>query len=99
MPFPRKRWIEIAKARGLERVQVKLIRKIGKCPHEKGEVFVYVHPNCRPEGLCGAAAISLEPFVMRCSAKIPSSEKDNPKIYRIHCPSKKGTIWEIKRIK
>jgi uncharacterized repeat protein (TIGR04076 family) len=99
MPFPRERWIEIAKVRGLEQVQARLIEKIGKCPHEQGEVFLYVHPNCRPEGLCGAAAISLEPFVQRCSAKVPSSESDNPEIYRIHCPSKKGTIWEIKRIR
>jgi len=99
MPFSRERWIEIAKVRGLEPVEVKLIEKIGKCPHEEGEVFLYVHPNCRPEELCGVAAIALEPFVQRCSAKVSSWENDNPDIYRIHCPSKKGTIWEIKKIR
>jgi len=101
MPVSREKWIEIAKARGLEEVEVKLIEKIGKCPHEEGEVFLYVHPNCRPDpplADCGVAAIALEPFVQRCSAKVPSWEKDDPNIYRIHCPSKKGTIWEIRRI-
>ncbi len=99
MPIPKEKWMEIAKARGLECVEVKLVEKAGKCPHEEGESFIYIHPNCRPEGLCGAAAISLEPFVQRCSARVPSWEKDNPEIYRIHCPSKIGTVWEMKRIK
>ena len=99
MPISKEKWMEIAKARGLERVEVELVEKIGKCPHREGESFIYVHPNCRPEGICGVAAISLEPFVQRCSARVPSWEKDNPEIYRIHCPSKKGTVWEIKRIK
>ena len=100
MPFSKERWMEIARARGLEEVEVKLIEKTGKCPHEKGEVFIYVHPNCRPEGLCGVASIAIEPFVQRCSAPgVPSWEKDDPNTYRIHCPSKKGTIWEIRRVK
>jgi uncharacterized repeat protein (TIGR04076 family) len=100
MPFSKERWMEIARARGLEEVGVKLIEKIGKCPHEEGEVFIYVHPNCRPEGLCGVASIAIEPFVQRCSAPgVPSWEKDDPNTYRIHCPSKKGTIWEIRRVK
>ncbi len=49
MPFSKERWVEIARARGLEEVEVKLIEKTGKCPHEEGEIFVYVHPNCRPD--------------------------------------------------
>ena len=49
MPFSKERWMEIARARGLEEVRIKLIKKTGKCPHEEGEVFVYIHPNCRPD--------------------------------------------------
>ncbi len=49
MPFSEERWMEIARVRGLKEVRVKLIEKIGKCPHEEGEVFIYVHPNCRPD--------------------------------------------------
>jgi hypothetical protein len=30
MPFSKERWMEIARARGLEEVRVKLIEKIGK---------------------------------------------------------------------
>ena len=97
MPFSKEKWMEIAKARGLEQIEVKLAEKIGQCPHDVGETFIYVHPNCRPEGFCGAAAIPVEPFVQRCSARIPSWEKDDTNTYRIHCPSKKGTIWEIRR--
>jgi hypothetical protein len=62
MPFPRERWIEIAKVRGLEQVQARLIEKIGKCPHEQGEVFLYVHPNCRPEGLSGQRRFRWNPL-------------------------------------
>ena len=29
---------------------------------------------------------------------LPSWEGDNPEVYRIHCISKKGTVWEFQRI-
>lgn len=30
--------------------------------------------------------------------RLPSWEGDNPEVYRIHCISKKGTVWEFQRV-
>jgi hypothetical protein len=34
---------------------------------------------------------------LRASVGFPSWE-DNPAVYRIHCPDKQGTVWELQRI-
>ena len=87
----------IADKRGLKTVKVTLIEKFGKCHHEVGDSFLYIHPMFRPVGICGVAAYSFEPYVQRCSTNVPSWEDDDSSVYRIHCPSKMGTIWSIER--
>ena len=97
MKFPEERIKAISQARGMKPVRVTLVEKIGVCPHNEGDSFLYHHPMFHPQGICGVAAHSMGPFVQRCADGIPSWEKDAPSIYRIHCPSKKGTIWKIER--
>lgn len=88
----------IAQRRGLKTVKVTLIEKHGKCPHEVGDFFLYFHSMARPAGICGVAAHTLEPFVLRCSVNVPSWEENDPSVYLLHCPSKKGTIWKIEKV-
>ncbi len=83
--------------KGFAPVKVTLLEKTGNCPHEVGEDFKYYHPQFRPEGICGAAAYSMEIYIQRCSDGILSWDKDAPENYFIHCPSKKGTVWKIER--
>lgn len=97
MEFSEEKVKAISQARGMKPVRVTLVDKIGVCPHEVGDNFLYYHPMFPPRGICGVAAHSMMPFVQRCADGVPSWEKDNPSIYLIHCPSKKGTIWRIER--
>lgn len=79
-------------------LQIKMIEKSGECRHNLGDVFVYTKPFQRPKGVCYALLHVLEAFVWRVSLGFPSWESDDRSIYRIHCPSKKGTVWEMKRM-
>lgn len=37
-------------------------------------------------------------FLVCLEERLTSWEGDNPEVYRIHCISKKGTVWEFQRI-
>jgi len=39
----------------------------------------------------------LDLCIWRVAQGFPSWEKDDDTVYRIHCPSKLGTVWEMKK--
>ncbi len=80
------------------KVRVTCIEKAGKCHHEVGDSFVYSHPLKYPKKLCLGIQEPARIWVSHCAAGIPSWEADDSSLYRIHCISKKGTVWEIERL-
>lgn len=84
------------------KVKVTMVEKRGVCqPHEVGAVFEYpvvFSSLVRPLGMCPALAHTLEPFVRACYLGAKSWERDNPDIWLISCPSKKGTVWKIEPV-
>lgn len=77
-------------------LEVTMMEKTGKCPHELGEKHLYKSPYQKPH-LCNALLHVLDLYVWRAALGFPSWEADNRNVYRIHCPSKKGTVWELKQ--
>jgi uncharacterized repeat protein (TIGR04076 family) len=78
-------------------IEIKLVQKDGKCKYELGQTFSYQTPYKRPEEVCFALLHVLDLYTWRVANDFPSWEKDNRNIYRIHCPSKFGTVWEMKK--
>ncbi|KON30411.1 hypothetical protein AC482_03885 [miscellaneous Crenarchaeota group-15 archaeon DG-45] len=80
------------------KVRITCEEKTSKCPHNVGDTFTF--PNamaCIPE-LCPSIQNPARPYVIRCAAGVPSWESDDKSIYRIHCVSKKGTVWRLERV-
>jgi uncharacterized repeat protein (TIGR04076 family) len=78
-------------------VSATMIEKNEQCQHNIGDSFAYKNHYDKPAGICAALHHFLQLYVLRVSIGFPSWE-DNPAVYRIHCPDKKGTVWELKRI-
>jgi uncharacterized repeat protein (TIGR04076 family) len=81
----------------LSAIEVTMVRKDGKCPHNVGDTFVYENPYERPQGLCHALVHVLDLYTWRVVLGFPSWEADDETVYRIHCPSKTGTVWEMRK--
>ena len=79
-------------------IEIRMVEKNEKCPHEVGDTFYYEHPYHPPEGVkCHALLHVLELYTWRVALGFPSWEDDDQKVYRIHCPAKKGTVWEMRK--
>ena len=83
--------------RQLSPIAVTLIQKDGRCEHELGDRFYFKDPYEKPRDLCNALLHVLDLYTWRVVLGFPSWESDDGSVYRIHCPSKKGTVWEMKR--
>ncbi len=79
-------------------IEIRMIEKCGKCKHELGDKFTYKHPYEKPAGVCNALLHVLDLYTWRVALGFPSWESDNRKVHRIHCPAKKGTVWEIEKL-
>ncbi len=79
------------------RIQIKLVEKIGKCSHELGDTYYYADPYHKPEGVCAALLHVLDLYTWRVAMGFPSWDADR-KAHMIHCPAKKGTVWEIRKV-
>ena len=79
-------------------IQIRMIEEIGSCRHSLGDVFFYNTPYDKPNEVCTALLHVLDLYIWRVALGFPSWEADNRSIYRIHCPSKKGTIWELSKL-
>lgn len=79
-------------------IEIKMIEKHSPCWHELGDTFEYAHPYRPPEKVCPPLLDALAPFVWRVALGFPSWEDDDPKVWRIHCPFRTGTVWEVRRV-
>ena len=79
------------------KVRITCEEKLGKCRHNVGDTFVYTKPTGYVVELCSGIQEPARPFVTRCAAGVPSWEGDDRSIYRIHCISKKGTVWRLEK--
>lgn len=80
-------------------LQIQMIEKNEDCKHKLYDTFYYKNPYDKPVNVCNSLLHVLDLFTWRVALGFPSWESDNRKIYRIHCPAKKGTVWELKKVK
>ena len=78
-------------------VAATMITENEKCQHSLGDAFVYKNHYDRPQGICVALHHVLQLYIWRASVGFPSWEPDDHRVYRIHCPAKKGMVCELKR--
>jgi len=78
-------------------IVVRMIRKDGRCAHELGGTFRFGDPYEKPVGLCNALLHVLDLYTWRVVLGFPFWERDDGSVYRIHCPSETGTVWEMRK--
>lgn len=88
----KKHWNELC------RIEIKLVEKIGECPHNLGDTYYYENPYKRPDGVCFALLHVLDLYTWRATLGFPSWNEKARDVYRIHCPDHTGTIWEMRRV-
>lgn len=81
----------------LGRIEIRLVEKIGECPHQIGDTYYYENPYQRPEKVCFALLHVLDLYTWRMSFGFPSWNERQPAVYRTHCPDHTGTISEMRR--
>jgi len=77
----------------MKHLRIKLIWKMGKCPHNIGDEWTLPYALMRPEGLCNDAHYAMTPYLSMAASGGRSWEEDG--VWRIHCPSKTGVVFEI----
>jgi uncharacterized repeat protein (TIGR04076 family) len=82
----------------LGKLRIEMTEKIGKCNHEVGETYYYDDPYRKPEGVCPALLHVLDLYTWRTALGFPSWEPQDRKAHMIHCPAKKGSVWELKKV-
>jgi uncharacterized repeat protein (TIGR04076 family) len=91
----RERMKEISVPDSFEPLIVSVIEKRGTChPYEVGDTFEIPSPFYWPKP-CPAIWFSAWPFLIAAGFGFQGWESDNPNIYRISCPSKKGIVIEF----
>lgn len=85
-------WSKIGK------VEITMVEKNEECRHNLGDTFVYENPYKRPDGVCSALLHVLDLYVWRAALGFPSWNGENRRIFKLHCPDPKGTVWEMKKI-
>ena len=82
--------------KNLKHLQITLIQKTGRCPHNVGDTWNTPYTLMKPVGesiLCDDAHYTLIPYLGMASGGAHSWETDGK--WRIHCPSKSGVVFEI----
>ncbi|MHA1964669.1 MAG: hypothetical protein ACXACG_05745 [Candidatus Thorarchaeota archaeon] len=91
----RERMKEIPVPKSFEPLSVKVIEKRGTChPYDVGDTFEISSPFYWPKP-CPAIWFSAWPFLIAAGFGFEGWEGDNPLVYRISCPSKKGIVIEF----
>lgn len=87
-----------ARWKDLSPIEIKMIEKHGECKHDLHDTFHYENPYERPPGVCTALLNVLDNYTWRVALGFPSWEEDDRGIYRIHCPDRSGTVWQMRRV-
>ncbi|MDP4182474.1 MAG: hypothetical protein Q8942_15460 [Bacillota bacterium] len=82
----------------LGKVEIKMVEKNEKCKHCLGDKFVYDNPYSKPAGVCTALLHVLDLYIWRAALGFPSWNSDDRRVFKLHCPDPKGTVWEMRRI-
>jgi uncharacterized repeat protein (TIGR04076 family) len=82
----------------LGRLEIRMVEKNEECRHSLGDVFMYENPYQKPDGVCRALLHVLDLYVWRAALGFPSWNSENRKVFKIHCPDPKGTVWEMKKV-
>ena len=83
----------------LGKIEIKMVEKLGECRHNVGERYIYETPYKKPQDVCTALLHVLDAYTWRVILGFPSWEAEDRNVYWIHCPSRGGTVWEMRRIK
>lgn len=81
----------------LGHLELKMVEQHGRCRHSVGETHYYRSPYMKPAGVCNALLHVLDLYTWRCALEFPSWEADDAQVFRVHCPSKNGTVWELRK--
>jgi uncharacterized repeat protein (TIGR04076 family) len=79
-------------------IEIKMVEQYEECKHCVGETFRYGNPYERPEGVCNALLHVIDLYTWRIALGFPSWNPDDPRVFRLHCPDPKGTVWEARRV-
>ncbi|PKL92595.1 MAG: hypothetical protein CVV21_02210 [Candidatus Goldiibacteriota bacterium HGW-Goldbacteria-1] len=79
-------------------IEIKMVEQYEECKHKIGDTFIYENPYTKPAGLCGALMHVAELYLWRAELGFPSWNEDNRRVFRVHCPDAKGTVWEIRKV-
>ena len=82
----------------LGKVEIKMVEKNEVCRHDLGDTFFYENPYKRPQDVCEALLYVLDLYVWRAALGFPSWNSEDRKVFKLHCPDPKGTVWEMKKI-
>ena len=83
----------------LGKIEIKMVEKHEECRHNVGDTFLYDNPYKRPENVCEALLHVLDLYVWRVALGFPSWNSENRKVFKLHCPDPKGTVWEMRKTK
>jgi uncharacterized repeat protein (TIGR04076 family) len=83
----------------LGKIEIKMVEKHEECRHNLGDTFQYENPYKRPKDVCEALLHVLDLYVWRAALGFPSWNSENRKVFKLHCPDPKGTVWEMRKIK
>jgi len=84
--------------KNIGKIEIRMVEKHEECPHNPGDTFVYLDPYKKPDGVCVALLHVLDLYTWRVALGFPSWNSEDRKVFRIHCPDPKGTVWEMKKI-
>lgn len=85
--------------KNVSKIHITCIEKNEECKHSVGDTFIYDNPYKRPVGVCTALLHVLDLYIWRVALGFPSWNENDHHVYQIHCPDKKGTVWEMKKVK
>ena len=89
----RKLWDRMGK------IEIRCIEKNGQCRHNVGETHYYDRmPYRRPDGVCYALLHVLELYTWRVTLGFPSWNEGDRDVYKVHCPDRTGTVWEVRSV-
>jgi hypothetical protein len=82
----------------LGKIEIKCVEKVGQCFHNIGDTYVYAIPYQQPQNICYALKHVLDLYNWRVALGVPSWDDSDREVYRVHCPDRTGTVWEMRRI-